>query len=120
MSALDHIATARSDGFSSRVLMLSMTTAQQVAAEDPAEPDHAARVDYANRTFRGDENPKLLATHVIASNPTIMATIDEDPGAYGANVPDNDIAFALASIWTARAIAFEATATTQHGPPTVV
>jgi len=109
MSALDHIATARSDGFSSRVLMLSFTTAQQVATEDPATPDHAVRIDYAERTIRGDENPKLLATHVIASNPTIMTTIDSDPGAYGANVPDNDIAFALSSIWTARALSFAAT-----------
>ena len=107
MSALDQIATARSDGFSSRVLMLGFTTAQNVAAEDPATPDHEVRVDYAYIVIRGGENPKIMATHVIASNPTIQAAIDSDPGQYGANVSDNDILFALSSIWTARAIAFE-------------
>ena len=108
MSALDHIAAARNDAFASRVLMLSFTTAQNVESEDPATPDHAVRVDYASRVIRGDDNAKMMATQVIASNSTIQATIDSDPSQQGANVPDNDIAFALSSIWTARAIAFQA------------
>jgi hypothetical protein len=89
-------------------MMLSFTTAQQVASEDPATADHAERMSYAALVLRGDEKPQLLAAHVIASNPTISAAIDSDPAALGSNVPDNDIAFALSSIWTARALAFAA------------
>lgn len=108
MSALDHIATASNAEFSGRVMMLSFTTAQNVASEEPATPDHAARIAYAEMVIRGEEKPQLVAAHVIASNPTIASAIDSDPSALGSNVPDNDIAFALSSIWTARSLAFAA------------
>jgi len=106
MSAIDYIATARNDGFAGRVLFLSFTASQQVATEDPATANHAERLKYADHILIGGENSKILATHVIASNPTIQQEIDSDPAAYGANVPDNDISFAISSIFTARAIAF--------------
>ena len=108
MSALDQISAARDAQFAARVTMLSIKTAQAVAAEDPGTASHTERLAYAEFTIRGDENPKMLAAHVIASNPTIGAAIDGNPGALGSNVPDNDIEFALSSIWTARALAFAA------------
>ena len=110
MSSLNHIAAARDDTFAGRVTMLALKTAQNVASEDPATPDHAARVAYAERIFRGADQTKLLSAHIVSANATIQATIDEDPTQYGANVPDGDIEFALASIWTARAKAFEGVA----------
>jgi len=106
MSAIDYIATARNDGFASRVLFLSFTASQQVATEDPGTANHAERIKYADHILIGGENSKILATHVIASNPTIQSTIDSDPASMGSNVPDNDISFAISSIFTARAIAF--------------
>ncbi|MFH0298340.1 hypothetical protein AAFX91_14075 [Bradyrhizobium sp. 31Argb] len=108
MSAHDLIATASNADFAGRVMMLMFKTAQNVASEDPATPDHDVRIDYAGRVIRGDEQPQLVAAHVISSNPTIAATIESDPDQYGANVPDGDIEFALASIWTARSLAFAA------------
>ena len=110
MAAIDQIATARSEEFSARTLFLATLTAQQVAAEDVATPDHDVRMAYAGRVIRGTDNPKMIATHVIASNPTIQAAIASDPAALGSNVPDGDIQFALASIWTARAHAFDGVA----------
>jgi hypothetical protein len=106
MAAVDFIATARNDEFSARVLFLTVETAQEIAAEDPTTADHDKRMNYAALVIRGDDNPKMTATHVIASNPTIQATITSAPELYGSNVPDSDISFALSSIWTARAIAF--------------
>lgn len=106
MSALDHINTARNPTFAARVTQISLKVAQAVATEAPTEPNHTERVNYANITFRGDENPKMLGAHMISSNPTMQATIDGDPAALGSNIPDNDIEFALSSIWTARAVAF--------------
>jgi len=106
MSALDQIAAARDDEFSARVSMLMFKVAQMVATEAPTEPDHDVRLGYTQRVIRGAENPKLVAAHVISSNPTIGAAIDGDPPAMGANVPDADIEFALSSIWTARSLAF--------------
>src|SRR5262245_61297813 len=108
MSALDLVATARNDTFAARVMMISYKVAQAVASEDPATADHAVRVDYAGRVIRGADNPKNMAAHVISSNPTIAAAIESDPASFGANVPDNDIEFALSSIWTSRANAFAA------------
>jgi hypothetical protein len=108
MSALDQIATARDDTFSARVSMITFKVAQAVATEDVATPDHAVRLDYALRNIRGGENPKLVAAHLISSNPTIGAAIDANPELKGSNIPDGDIEFALSSIWTARSLAFAA------------
>jgi hypothetical protein len=110
MSALDLIATARNDEFAARVLFIATKVAQNVAAEDPGTPDNAVRVSYAGRVIRGTDNAKMIATHVIASNPSISASIEGAPNLFGSNVPDGDIEFALASIWTARAHAFEGVA----------
>jgi hypothetical protein len=110
MAAIDQIAAARDDEFASRVAMIIFKVAQAVATEDPATADHAVRLDYALRNVRGDENPKLVGAHVISSNPTIAAAIDAQPELKGSNVPDNDIEFALSSIWTARALAFASAA----------
>jgi hypothetical protein len=108
MPALDLIAAARNDQFAARVMMVAYKVAQNVASEDPGTANHGQRSAYAQRIIRGDDNPKSIAAHVIASNPTISATIENNPGQYGANVPDGDLEFALASIWTARALAFAA------------
>jgi hypothetical protein len=111
MAAIDLVATARNDTFAARVMMISYKVAQAVATEAPTEPDHAVRMDYAGRIIRGADNPKNIAAHVISSNPTIAATIESDPAAFGSNVPDGDIEFALSSVWTARANSFAAVAT---------
>jgi hypothetical protein len=107
MSALDLIATAHDPTFAGRVMMLMFKTAQNVASEDPGTADHDVRLNYAGRVVRGGDQPQLCAAHVISSNPTIAAAIESDPSKLGSNVPDGDIEFALASIWTARARAYQ-------------
>lgn len=106
MSALEQIATARNDEFAARVLFLATKVAQMVATEPTSTPDNIERVEYAGRVIRGTDNPKMIATHVISSNPTIQAAISSDPTKFGSNVADADIEFALSSIWTARARAW--------------
>jgi hypothetical protein len=108
MSALDLINTASNDTFSGRVMMIAFKVAQNVASEDPATDDHAARLEYSGRIMRGDDKANLIAAHVISSNPSIAADIEAEPALYGSNVPDGDIEFALASIWDARSLAFAA------------
>jgi len=108
MSALDQIATASDPTFAGRVMMLMFKTAQNVSSEDPATPHHAERMDYPAFVIRGEEKPQLVSAHVISSNATIAAAIEEDPAALGSNVPDGDLEFALASIWDSRSLAFAA------------
>jgi hypothetical protein len=108
MSALDLIATASDATFAGRVMMIMFKVAQDVASEDAATDSHAERLAYSGLVIRGEEKPQLVSAHVIASNPTIAQAIESDPGKLGSNVPDGDIEFALASIWTARALAFAA------------
>ena len=107
MSAEDTIRAARDDIYASRVAMIQLKVAQNVASEDPATANHAERVDYAYYVIRGDENPKMVAAH-CNTNPSIAATIESAPEQLGANVSDADIEFTLASIWDARSIAFAA------------
>jgi hypothetical protein len=87
--------------------MIQLKVAQNVASEDPATANHAERINYAYYVIRGDENPKMVSAHVN-TNPSIAASIDAAPEQLGANIPDGDIEFTLASIWDARALAFAA------------
>lgn len=106
MASLDLIETASDATFAGRVMMIAFKVSQNVASEDPGTASHLQRVTYAQRIMRGDDKPNLMAAHVIASNPTIAAAIEALPAQKGANVPDGDIEFALASIWSARSLAF--------------
>ena len=103
MSSTEVVTAASDPLFYSRVAFISLKVAQAVASEADTQPNHANRVGYSNRVFRGDDNAILLAQHVASSNPTIAAALES-----GAEVPDADIEFALSSIWDARANAFGA------------
>ena len=107
MSAEDLIRAARDDTYAGRVAMIQLKVAQNVASEDAGTANHAERIAYAYVVIRGAENPKMVASHVN-SQPGIAVTIEGDPSKLGANVPDTDIEFTLASIWDARSLAFAA------------
>lgn len=101
MTALSLSAAARNDTFAARVGFLSLDAAIDVATEDPETSDHAARVAWAFRVLRGEQNNKLVAAAIIASNPTIQATINASPSNFGSDVADADIQFALGGVITA-------------------
>jgi len=107
MSAEDLIRAARDDAYAGRVAMIQLGVAQNVASEDPGTTHHAERIAYSYYVIRGAENAKMVAAHVN-SQPGIKVTIEEDPDALGANVPDGDIEFTLATIWDSRSLAFAA------------
>lgn len=104
MSTKEIITAASDPTFYTRVSFISLKVAQQVASEPEDHPNHKNRVAYSNRIFMGADNALLLSNHVAASNPTIAAALETSGGDA---VPDEDIEFALASIWDARATAFE-------------
>jgi hypothetical protein len=98
-----NVVTAASDpAFYTRVSYLALKVAQMIASEEDTHPNHANRVSYSNRVFRGDDNAILLAQHV-ATNAAISAALESG----GPEAPtDADIEFTLTSIWDARANAF--------------
>jgi hypothetical protein len=106
MSTTDIISAASDPIFFTRVSFISLKVAQDVASEATDAPNHANRAAYASAIFRGADNATLLAMHIAASNPTIAAELEQPGG--GANVPDGDIEFAMATIWDARANAYVA------------
>jgi len=100
----DQMTVSQNDVFVTRVGKIAMAIAKNVIDEDPETTDHTVRSDYAERVLRGDENPHALASMAVAANNAIKDAIDDNPGLLGTNVSDGDIAFALASIWTQRAL----------------
>jgi hypothetical protein len=103
MTTANVIAEVENPEFYNRVAFIAIKVAQNVASEDPETANHDNRIHYCNRIFTSSESPRMLAAHVVSSNPTIYGTVDTEGGAA---VPDGDIEFALASIWDARANAF--------------
>lgn len=108
MAALDLITVASTDAFAARVTMFLMRACVDVANEDAATDNHANRAAFAYRMFRGEVNTKIAAMAVIASNATIQATINADPGQMGANVPDDAVQFATNGLVNYLANAFAA------------
>ena len=87
--------------FYARVCFLAIKVAQTVTDEDEKLQEHDARVAYANRVFRGDDNAILLAHHVVAVSPSLQQAMTD-----GKNTADADIEAALVQVWTPRARAF--------------
>lgn len=105
MATSDIIAAASDPVFYTRVSFISLKVAQNVASEDASTPNHANRVDYSERIFRGLDNALLISMHIAASNPTIASTLETEGGDA---VPDGDIEYAMGAIWDSRANAFAA------------
>lgn len=105
MATRDIIAAASDPTYYTRVAFIALKSAQNVAAEDPATPNHANRVAYAGRVLTGDDKALLLALHIAASNATIASTLESGGGDA---VPDGDIEYAMGQIWDARANAYAA------------
>lgn len=103
MATHDIIAAASTPTFYTRVAFIALKSAQNVAAEDPATPNHVNRLAYSGRVLTGDDKSLLLALHIAASNATIAATLESSGGDA---VPDGDIEFAMGQIWDARANAY--------------
>ena len=99
----------RNDEFAARVLFIATKVAQMVASEDPATEDNAIRVEYAGRVIRGSDNPKMIATQVIALpiQQFKLRSMPIQPSMAPISLMQRHIEFALSSIWTARAKAFE-------------
>lgn len=102
MAISDLVAKVNEPAFYTKVLFIALKVAQNVASESEATTDHAARVAYANRIFRGQDSAALIAAHIIAANATIQNVINA-----GNEPSDSDIEFVFGEIWTARAKAFE-------------
>lgn len=103
MATKEIIEAASDPVFYTRVAFIALRSAQNVAAEPDDTANHANRVAYANRIFRGEENALLLTLHVVSANGTVSNTLStQGPDA----VPDGDLEFVLSTIWDARANAF--------------
>jgi hypothetical protein len=96
---------AQSPRFSSRCALLAMKTAIAVAYEDPATEGHDGRIRLANLVLKGLVAAPLVAGWVM-TNGTVRSTAVADKENMGAAVPDGDIEFVLASVWTAVGTAY--------------
>ena len=107
MSTNDIITAAYETSFYSRVNFIALKTAQNVATEDVATPNHDARLAYAGRIMIGQDSAQQISLHIAAVNPTIAETLETQGGDA---VPDGDIEYAMGQIWDARANAWAAAA----------
>lgn len=101
MAIADLVAKANEPSFYTKVGFLAMKVAQNVATEADTTADHAVRLAYANRVFRGEENFPLLAAHMIAANGSLQNSINA-----GGEPTDGDLEYVFGEIWTSRAKAF--------------
>ncbi len=103
MSVLDQITAARDPTFSARIMIGYFKVGAAVATEAANTPNHANRLAYSKLLFKGSDNPRLIAAHVIASQSTIASQIDAAPLSLGSNISDNDLNAACVASYDARA-----------------
>lgn len=113
MSSSDLLIAVRDVEFRARCRFRAVRAALAVAAEDPATADHDARLRWAHLVLTGRLDDDALVAVVLA-NDTIAAAIAAAERKNGADVPDSDIDFQLAStvsaMGKARAAVIEAAA----------
>lgn len=95
----DIVDVAAKPSFIARVNYAVVIAAVNVAAEDPATPNHAARVAFANTILIGGTAPG--AVNAVLANSTIAA--ESDSSQRGENIPDGDLQFAVNSVFNALA-----------------
>lgn len=103
MSVLDQIQTARDPTFSARIVMAYFKVGVTAATEPANTPNHGNRLAYSKLLFKGQDNPRLIAAHVIASQSTIASQIDAAPLSLGSNINDTDLNAACVASYDARA-----------------
>lgn len=109
MAALDRIATAQNNQFAARVAMILMKLAIGVMNEQINKPNHANRLKLAQLHIKAQVNAKSIAAAIIASSPTIQASIDDTPADLGSGVLDSDLEFVLTGLYDGLANAYAAT-----------
>jgi hypothetical protein len=72
-----------------------ITAAQAILNEDPATPDHANRIAWANWANQNSSVAWLPFAWPVAMNPSIQASVEADPS--GQSVKDSDIQFVVNS-----------------------
>lgn len=85
-----------------RVEYYRLAAAIDVMSENPTTPNHAERVVYAKLIIGGGDNIQGYSLGV-ATNDTILTTLDEATGAPDWGVTDNDIEFTVNSLFNAYA-----------------
>jgi hypothetical protein len=72
-----------------------VTAAGQIVNEDPATPDHANRLAWANWAVPNSSVAWLSFAWPVANNPAIVASVTADPS--GQTVLDSDVQFVVNS-----------------------
>src|SRR4029077_11637506 len=72
-----------------------VTAAGQIVNEDPATPDHANRLAWANWAVPNSSVAFLTFAWPVASNPAIITAVTADPS--GQTVLDSDVQFVVNS-----------------------
>jgi hypothetical protein len=68
---------------------------EDINNEDPATPDHANRVAWAQWANRSSSVAWIAFAWPVAMNPTIQSAVQTDPS--GQNVQDSDVQFVVTS-----------------------
>ncbi len=97
----DIVDVAAKPSFVNRVHYGLTIAAVNVAAEDPATPNHAARLVLANAVLAGSY--PAGAVFSVLANPSIAA--ESDSSLRGENIPDGDLQFAVNSLFNSLAAA---------------
>ena len=72
-----------------------VTAAGQIQNEDPATPDHANRIAWANWAIPNSATAWQSFAWPVSTNPAIVASVTTDPS--GNSVQDSDVQFVVNS-----------------------
>lgn len=76
-----------------QIEVAAVTAASQIQNEDPATPDHANRLAWANWALAHSSAAWQPFGWPVAQNPTIIAAVQTDPS--GQTVQDSDVQFVV-------------------------
>jgi hypothetical protein len=92
---------AASQPWQLRVSMAVTNAAVDILNEDEDAASHDARERLAKAVIRNEPLVMMSWPRLVLTNETVRAAVVADAGNFGAAVPDGDIEFTVASLWTA-------------------
>lgn len=102
MSAfLDAARIAANRNWVERVNLMALDAAADIMAESPEAADHEIRAKLCHALIQGRQDVMAAFPKMVLTNETIRASAVADIANFGANVPDGDLQFTIASTFTA-------------------
>lgn len=104
MAYLEAAKIAENHGWQRRIGMVALNAAVDIMNEADTTDQYASRRSLALQVIRGEQTVMTALPRIVLTNEVVRAAAVADIANFGAAVPDSDLEYVVATIWTPTAL----------------